>query len=963
MRKLKQYMLLFLSLSIVFGGLLLRPAESVAAVNDYVSVTKTVTPTTITTEQTAEVTLNVTGTPPVNVIVPNDVVLIIDKSGSMLPINNNGEDKMTNAKNAAIGFIDLMDLTKHRVAVVDFSSSNTIGTLPFTTDKNVAKNYIGAIQANGATATGDAVQEAMNLLVDHRPEAQPVIIIMTDGDATQPSTNPYDYAKQKAQAAKDAGIIFYSIALLKATDNPDTSGPNILLKEMSTTAAHHHFVLGSIGLAEIYAAIVREIGLASAFNVILTDIVGSNFEIVPGSADNNIPKPVINGNTLTWEFNELKDSTLQFIYKIRPVSKTTTGTFPVSTANSIITYKDYAGAARLKYIPSVNVIVKLPAPIITSLDKSVGQATGGETVIINGNNFVNGASVHFGGMIASNIFFVNDTQLTVTTPAGKQGNSTVTVTNPDAQQATASYQYKANPIVTMIDPNNGPLEGGTLIYVNGSYFMNGITVLFGDQPGTVAFMDSNYLKLTSPSATTPGPVNLTFTNPDGTSTIVTGGYTYNEPPKTDPEITSLLPNTGLITGGDILYVNGINFKPGMIIFVGGKQANTTYVSTKQLKIIVPAGDSAGTVDVSVADLNNVLFTMAGAYTYTVIEQPAPTIENISPNTGLVAGGELLYVNGTNYVSGVSQVTIGGKHAETTYMSKTSLKVIVPAGDAPGKVDVRVYNDDKEAVLTEGYEYILPVIQPVTITSVSPNTGSIMGGELVYINGVSFKSGATVTFGSNVAIADYVSATTIRATVPAAAVAGKVNVTVTNVDGGTGTLTEAYQYNLVTPTITSLSPARGNRTGGEIIYINGTNFENGTTVTINGVNAAVTFMNTKSLQVTTPASPMIGVVPLVVTSLSGQTASTTFTYDNGPALPTPILSSLSPTSGPVGTLVYVNGRNFTSSSKVYFNGVEATTTYQNTRVLKVFVPSGSGPVNVKVINPDGQETTSIVFTIN
>ncbi|KQX63829.1 IPT/TIG domain-containing protein [Paenibacillus sp. Root444D2] len=949
MRRIKQWLVVMLTFSMVFSGLMLRTSAAEAAVNDYVSVTKTVSPTTLTTEDTADVTLNITGTPPVNVVVPNDVVLIIDKSGSMAPGYNNGEDKMANAKDAAKGFVDLMDMTKHRVAVVDFSSTNMIGSIPFTTDKDIAKNYINGIQANGGTATGDAIQTAINLLEDHRTEAQPVIVIMTDGDANQPSNDPYGYAKQRAQNAKDAGIITYTVALLQSSENPDTSGPNILLKEMATTAAHHHFVLGSTGLAEMYAAIVKEIGLASAFDVAVTDIVDPNFEIVPGSADNNIPKPTITGNTLTWDFNELKNSTLSFNYKIRPVSKTKTGTFPISTASSVITYKDYAGASRSKSIPSVNVNVKLPAPQVTSLDKSYGHPKGGETVVINGNHFVNGATVQFGTMRASNVVFVSDTQLTATAPAGKQGIVSVTVTNLDSQQASASYQYKADPIVAVIDPNNGPLDGGTLVYVTGNYFMSGISVFFGDKPASVIYMDSTYLKVTSPKVTTPGPVDLIFMNPDRTSAVVSGGYTYNEPPKTDPEITSVIPNTGVITGGNQVYVNGKNFKSGMTIFIGGKQASATYVSASQFLVTIPAGDSVGTVDVAVADLNNNLFTLTGAYTYTAVQYPIPTITSIVPNTGLVAGGETIYVNGTNFVNGISQVMIGGKPASTTYMSRTSLRVIVPAGDAPGKVDVKAINDTNEAVLTQGYEYMLPAIKPVTVTTVSPNQGKVMGGDIVYIYGTNFMSGATVAFGSNIASSTYVNATTIKTTVPAGAAAGKVDVTVTNPDGGTATLPQGYQYTIVTPTITSLSPNHGNKTGGDVIYVNGSNFASGANVTINGVNATVTFMNSTSLKAIVPSSP--------------QSASATFTYDNGPVLPAPKITSMSPTTSPVGSLVYVNGLNFASTSKVYFGGVQATTIYMNSKSLKVNVPSGSGVVNVTVVNADGQTSNAVSFTIN
>nr|WP_255807467.1 IPT/TIG domain-containing protein [Cohnella mopanensis] len=958
-----------MAICLALSGVLVAP-KAQAAVNDYVTVTKSVNPTSITTLQEAEVSLNLTGTPPANVIVPNDVVLIIDKSGSMAPTYgpNNGEDKMTNAKEAAKGFVDLMDLTKHRVAVVDFSDNAK--SFPFTVDKDAAKTYISGITSNGATATGAAIDAAIALLADHRPEAQPVIVLMTDGAATVGSPTPFEFAMLKAQAAKDAGIIFYTIALLNPNEDPVTSSPNILMTNMATTANHHHFVLGSTGLSQIYAAIVQEIGLASAYDVTVTDIVDANFEIVPGSYDNNIPKPTVAGNTLTWKFNELKNSTLSFKYKIRPVNKTKAGTFPISTAASQVTYKDYAGAARSKTIPSVNLIVKLPAPEITSIVQPSGHPNGGETVTINGKYFTSGATVTFGTTSATNVVVVSDTQITVTAPKGAQGTVDVTVKNSDAQKAIGQYQYKADPTITSLSPTNGPLAGGTIVAVMGNYLMKGLSVKFGDKPAVVStYSNITYIKVTAPQGDAPGPVDVTFTNPDGTSVVVAGGFTYDTPISTDPSITSITPNSDLVTGGTIVYVDGKNFKNGMKVQIGSNEATTTFVSATRLKVTIPASSIAGQVDVSVTDLSGKPYTLPNAFTYNAIVYPTPTITSITPNSGLLAGGDIVYVDGTNFVTGISAVTIGGKDAATTFVSKTRLKVTIPAGDALGTVDVKVVNDSNEATLTNGYEYKAPVIIAPTITSLTPNTGLTTGGVITYIDGTNFKNGATVKFGTVSVNSSFVSATRLKVTVPAAPALGFVDVTVTNPDGGEGTLGNGFQYTVVTPTITALTPNHAKKAGGDIIYVDGTNFDTASTVTINGVAATSVFVSTTRLKVTVPASPTLGDVDLVVTVSSGLTATTTLTYDNGPQLPAPKLTSMTTTSGSAagGNIIYIDGSNFTNKPSVYFGSVKvavANVTYVSASRVKVTVPAGvSGPVLVKVVNPDEQESNTLTYTYN
>ncbi|HYK02088.1 MAG TPA: carboxypeptidase regulatory-like domain-containing protein [Thermoanaerobaculia bacterium] len=82
---------------------------------------------------------------------------------------------------------------------------------------------------------------------------------------------------------------------------------------------------------------------------------------------------------------------------------------------------------------------------------------------------------------------------------------------------------------------------------------------------------------------------------------------------------------------------------------------------------------------------------------------------------------------------------------------------------------------------------------VTVTSVTPNSGSSLGGTPVTIAGTGFLSGAAVTFGGSSATSVVVvNATQLTAVTPAHA-AGAVNVVVTNTNATAGTLTNGYTY--------------------------------------------------------------------------------------------------------------------------------------------------------------------------
>ncbi len=88
-----------------------------------------------------------------------------------------------------------------------------------------------------------------------------------------------------------------------------------------------------------------------------------------------------------------------------------------------------------------------PAPVVLVVSPNSGPTAGGTGVTVTGAYFVGGATVFFGGTIASGISFVSANTLTCTTPAHAAGAVDVVVTNADAQtgKLSAGYTYVANP--------------------------------------------------------------------------------------------------------------------------------------------------------------------------------------------------------------------------------------------------------------------------------------------------------------------------------------------------------------------------------------------------------------------------------------------------------------------------------------------------------------------------------------
>ncbi len=156
-----------------------------------------------------------------------------------------------------------------------------------------------------------------------------------------------------------------------------------------------------------------------------------------------------------------------------------------------------------------------------------------------------------------------------------------------------------------------------------------------------------------------------------------------------------------------------------------------------------------------------------------------------------------------------------------------------------------------------------------------------------------------------------------------------------------------------PRVTTIIPNQGPPGGGTVITLSGTNLSGSSLVFIDSVECSnISFVSTGAITATTPAG-QLGFAEVTVRNKNGARdhARNGFEYTNGPA---PVSVTLvSPTTGPAGTTVTVNGSNFQPGCQVSFGGNAATNvTVQNPNQLTCTVPAGSGAVSITVTNGDG-----------
>ena len=569
-------------------------------------------------------------------------------------------------------------------------------------------------------------------------------------------------------------------------------------------------------------------------------------------------------------------------------------------------------------------------PTLTNLSPNSGPV--GTSITVTGTNFgaTKGSStITFSGTSATPTSW-SMTSIVVPVPAGTTtGNVVVTVGG--VASNGLPYTVTVAPSLTSVAPASGPV--GTSITITGANFgatKGSSTVKFNGTTGTPTSWSNTSIVVPVPNSATTGNVVVTV-----------GGLTSNGLPYTvtvAPSLTSLSPTSGVV--GTSVTINGANFgstKGSSTVTFNGTTATPTSWSSTSIVVPVPNGATTGNVVVTVGGVasNGLPYTVA----------VAPTLTSLTPTGGSI--GTAVTITGTNFgaTQGSSTVKFNGTTATPTSWSATSIVVPVPNGASTGNVVVTV-----AGLASNG----LPYAVTPTLTNLSPNSGPV--GTSITVTGTNFgatKGSSTISFNGTTATPTSWSMTSIVVPVPSGATSGNVVVTV----GGVATNGLPFTVT-VAPGLTSLSPTNGPI--GTSITISGANFgatKGSSTVKFNGTTATPTSWSNTSIVVPVPNSATTGNVVVTVGGLASNGLPYTVTV-------APSLTSLSPTSGVVGTSVTINGTNFGStkgSSTVTFNGTAATpTTWSSTRIV-VPVPAGASTGSV-VVTVNGLASNSLPYTV-
>jgi len=494
----------------------------------------------------------------------------------------------------------------------------------------------------------------------------------------------------------------------------------------------------------------------------------------------------------------------------------------------------------------------------------------------------------------------------------------------------------------------------------GTYISHTVTITDNDGTGTVQFSQSNYTVNEGVGIATFGVTRTggstgaitTFCSTTVGPGSATGGLDYNT-----------------VTNQQLDWSNGDTATKFCQVQIN---QDVNIESSEQFGLQLTGGNvgSPSTATVTINDDDGVGVLQFSSATYTGAETGGAitiTVTRTGSTTGQVTVDFATTTIGSSATAGVDYFATSGTLTWTNGdgTSKSFTVTPVPDGVAEGTetVNLVLSNPTGGASIGAQSTAVLNITDSTTIpviTSISPAAGPIVGGTPVTIYGANFTGAFSVTFGGLPCTSVSVVLSTQITCVTPAHVGGTVEVIVTTTIGSNTTIgTQNDFFYTGGPTVTFVSPNTGPATGNTIVTITGTGFtSSGMTVKFGTVTAVFTYIDTTTIVAVAPAQSA-GTVNVVVTTPGGTSPNTSADDHTDTGTSVPVVTSVSPASGPIGTTIIITGTGFAGVTSVTVGGVSASFTVVLSTQITATVPAGTpaGVVDVRVTGPGGMSANT------
>jgi hypothetical protein len=506
------------------------------------------------------------------------------------------------------------------------------------------------------------------------------------------------------------------------------------------------------------------------------------------------------------------------------------------------------------------------------------------------------------------------------------------------RRARDPFRITTPPVVQRFAPSSGAPGAEVTIYgLNFGSTTTGFTVRLGTQALRVLAVGPTQARVQIVDGAVTGPFEVEV-HSQGVAQSSTPFTVYA--PITIREFT---PTLGPI--GTEITIRGTGYSPVLAnntVLIGGRPARVLAAGETELRAVVPERVSGGRIRVQVRGREAV--ESASEFVVTT----APVVARFTPASG--APGTQVALQGDHFGTSMDTVTVtlGGATCPLASVGPTLIALRIPDNASSGRFQVTVRNQGSGESSTD-----FEVLSPLTISSFAPTGGP--GGTEVVISGAGFaaRTRDNEVFLGPVAV-QVLSARgdELRVRLPANATTGRFRVRA----AGRGEALSRNSFRVqVGLAIDRIEPPRGQV--GDTVRLLGQGFSlPELRVLLNGQPVQHTVVSDGELTVGIPTGAASGPFIVRVARMGEARSAGVFTV----TVP-PVLTAMSPNSGPPGTVVTLQGQGFNpliTANRARINDVQLMVEAVSPTQMRVRIPPNaqSGPITVEVQDRGHASTT-------
>jgi hypothetical protein len=507
---------------------------------------------------------------------------------------------------------------------------------------------------------------------------------------------------------------------------------------------------------------------------------------------------------------------------------------------------------------------------------------------------------------------------------------------------SAQSAASAGPVIEQVEPTSGP--AGTVVNIIGRRFGADSKVSLGAQALPIVQSLPNRISVRVPEGVQSGNMAVT-----SAGVTVRGPEFRLTPPLPAPVIDSIDPPKG--PPGTHVAIKGKHFSPlltGNVVTLAGQPVVVRLASPEELQVIVPQADTAGPFVVRVG--------LAGEVASKQVFQiaAATAVLSVEPMRGGPGSQVTIRGRGFSKVLKNDRVYLNNAALSVKSATDTELVVTLPPKVASGKLLVDVV-DAGRAYSSEPFV----VQRPPSIVDFNPKRGA--PGTLIAVRGMNFGDNVQAIdakLGEVKLLVRDARDTSLSLELPPGAADGKLSIRVHDV----GPVWSAQPF-AVLPVLklTNFSPQSG--PAGSEVAIEGQGFADTVArvrVTIGGQPAHVLEATPKRLRLRVPKTKS---GPIAITIAGSGEVRTT---DPFVVTVPPVIASVAPRQGVVGTELTIHGSGFGANPAVpavTLGGEVLPVVKVRPDELVVRVPAGAKTGHVKVAIPlQGEAETDWDFEV-